>query len=109
MIIKILYNPKFKKIIFFPIVQICLYVILLTYRIKDFIKDLQGDAFLARPAAVLSSITTISYILIFAFTNKIFTKFEKETEIEREGEVGIETRDTPRFGLFELERKKVDI
>ena len=99
-------HPMLKKIIFFPIVQISLNVVLFFYRIKDLITKFKGDDYLARPAAALSSVSTISYTLIFAITNKIFTKIERETEIEREEEEGIETRDTPGFGLFELEKKK---
>ena len=98
-------HPMLKKIIFFPIVQIFLNVVLLFYRIKDLIIDFNGVDYLARPAAALSSVSTISYTLIFAITNKIFTEFEEETKIKRDYEDGIEISDSPGIGLFELERE----
>ena len=58
---------------FFSIVQISLNVGMLVYRFKDYISAFKGIDYLSRITATLSSVSSISYTLIFAITNKIFT------------------------------------
>ena len=70
-------SPILKKIIFFPIAQILANCIALSYRIIDFNGTLNAQS-LARPAAAISSISCISYTIIFAVTNGIFSDSKKE-------------------------------
>ena len=88
-------NPILKKIIFFPVVQICANCIALTYRILNYIFDFKVD-YLAKPAAAISSVSSISYTIIFAITNEIFTNFEREEEEESED------RESSESGIIEL-------
>ena len=102
-----------KKIIFFPIVQITLNVGMLVYRFKDYIIAFKGIDYLARLAATLSSVSSISYTLIFAITNKIFTHSEEEreteSEIETETERETENEDSRKSRELELEKNKIYI
>ena len=77
-------NPNLKKIIFFPLAQICMNIISVIYRISESIKGHDNAIFrvFARMTGILSSVTSILYILIFAITNGIFTNIEKSTKNE---------------------------
>ena len=72
-------NPNLKKIIFFPIAQIITMSLPVVYRFKSFIShDHSGADAIAGPAAVVNSVSSILYILVFAISNEIFTTFRKE-------------------------------
>ena len=46
--------------------------------------DHKNSKTLERPAAILSSLSSISYTLIFAITNGVLINFKKETESEND-------------------------
>ena len=94
-------HPMLKKIMFFPIVQVSFNVVILTYRVINNIYNYEGVDFLAEPAATLGSTSSILFTLIFAITNEIFTKSERESITESETESEIEDD----AEIFELERK----
>ena len=76
-------NPNLKKIIFFPIAQLCFNVVLLSYRMKNLaFKTENDDGGLERAAAALSSLSSISYSIIFAITNGIFTNKNESSKNE---------------------------
>ena len=77
-------NPNLKKIIFFPIAQFCFNVVLLIYRIKYLLDDDEKNEGSVEEgvAAVLSSLSSISYSIIFAITNGIFTNTNESSKNE---------------------------
>ena len=97
-------NPMLKKIIFFPIAQIITMSLPVVYRFKSFIShDHSGADAIAGPAAVVNSVSSILYILVFAISNGIFTTFRKEELEEEEREE--EERIDPLDDLIELGEK----
>ena len=68
---------------FFPIVQFFIMSVQFIYRFVNYSQHNNGKAEgLAKPAAIVNSLSSIIYALIFAFTNGIFTEYEKQTEME---------------------------
>ena len=70
-------SPNLKKIIFFPIAQIITMSLPVVYRFMDYIKKIDSG-FIAGPAAVMNSVSSILYTLVFAISNSIFTDFRKK-------------------------------
>ena len=78
-------NPMLKKIVFFPLVQFCMVGIPVIYRTIDLLGKSKNDDLMetfAKLAAFMNSVSSVSYSLIFAITNGVFTDFEKEAESE---------------------------
>ena len=70
-------NPNLKKIIFFPIAQIITMSLPVVYRVMDYIIKIDAD-YISGPAAVMNSVSSILYTLVFAISNGIFTNFTKK-------------------------------
>ena len=78
-------NPILKKIIFFPIAQVFTNCLTLTFRFVDhYIGSKDYSKLLARPAALVNSVSSILYTLVFAITNGIFTNFGEKKGDEQE-------------------------
>ena len=78
-------NPMLKKIVFFPLVQICMVGIPVVYRTIDLLGKHSDDDLMetfAKLAAFINSLSSVSYSFIFAITNGVFTNFEKEEDID---------------------------
>jgi len=73
--------PKLKKIIYYPFAQVISMSIPTIYRFKEYSnEEISKDNILAGPAALINTISSILYILIFIFSNNIFHCGKKRNE-----------------------------
>lgn len=95
-------DPKLKKIIFYPIAQICSMFFVFYYRFRDYffhnINDNNGFI-IAGWVAIANIISSLVYTLIFSISNSIFTS-PNEINIEKD-----KTSDSKEYNLYDVEEK----